>query len=249
MSAQESIRESSQPLHVHWLGPVDYTEMWHKQAELADARAAAQSGSDAERDQLLLLEHPATYTAGRRTQPEDLPDDGTPVIDVDRGGRITWHGPGQLVGYPIVKLSDPVDVVDYVRRLEEALIHVCHQLGVTAAGRIEGRSGVWLPPAVVGNELLPERKIAALGLRVTKRVTMHGFALNCDNSLDAYRHIVPCGIDDAGVTTLSQELQRDVTVEEVREPVITAVQHALDGTLPVIPHALPDDGHARKKVQ
>ena len=144
----------------------------------------------------MLLEHPSVYTAGKRTQPEDRPTDGTPVVDVDRGGRITWHGPGQLVGYPIVALAEPLDVVDFVRRLEEALIAVVVELGVTAAGRVDGRSGVWLPADDRG----PERKVAAIGVRVQGGVTLHGFALNCDPDLAAFDRIVPCGIADAGVT-------------------------------------------------
>jgi lipoyl(octanoyl) transferase len=168
------------------------------------------------------------YTAGKRTEPADRPQDGTPVIDVDRGGKITWHGPGQLVGYPIVKLADPVDVVDYVRRIEQALIHVCDQLGVPT-GRVEGRSGVWL--AADGDR--PERKIAAIGIRVQRGVTMHGLEINCNADLSAFGKIIPCGIRDAGVTSLSAELGRDVTVAEVQPLVRDAVLAAIEGTLPV----------------
>ncbi len=200
---------------------------WDRQKVLATRRA-----DDEGPDTLLLLEHPAVYTAGRRTAPEDRPVDGTPVIDVDRGGKITWHGPGQLVGYPIVGLAEPVDVVAYVRRLEEALIEVCTGLGV-ACGRVEGRSGVWLPAASVDGRWLPERKVAAIGVRVQRGVTMHGFALNCNAVLDGFDNIVPCGIRDAGVTTLSRELGRDVTVDDVIDAVTTAVLAALDGQLPV----------------
>src|SRR3954468_16269468 len=132
-------------------------------------------------DTVLLLQHPSVYTAGKRTEPHERPMDGTPVIDVDRGGKITWHGPGQLVGYPIVALPDPVDVVAYVRRLEAALIEVCAGLGLTA-GRVQGRSGVWF--AADGPR--PERKVAAIGVRVARGVTMHGFALNCDPDLTAF---------------------------------------------------------------
>jgi lipoyl(octanoyl) transferase len=163
---------------------------------------------------VILLEHPPVYTAGKRTEPQERPFDGTPVVDVDRGGKITWHGPGQIVGYPILKLADPIDVVDYVRRLEQALIWVCDQFGLEA-GRVEGRSGVWLPAA----DGLPERKIAAIGIRVAQGVTMHGFALNCNNDLAWFDRIVPCGIADADVTTLSKELGREVTIAEVLEPV------------------------------
>ena len=155
-------------------------------------------------DTVLLLEHPSVYTAGTRTEASERPDDGSPVIDVDRGGKITWHGPGQLVGYPILRLHDPVDVVAYVRRLEELLIDVIAHFGVTGV-RVAGRSGVWIVDGA------REEKIAAIGIRVAGGVTMHGFALNCSNSLDAYEHIVACGIRDAGVTTISRESGRQVT--------------------------------------
>jgi lipoyl(octanoyl) transferase len=184
---------------------VEYERAWVLQREL-HARVAAGEAADT----VLLLEHPAVYTAGKRTAPQERPFDGTPVVDVDRGGRITWHGPGQLVGYPIVRLADPVDVVAYVRRLEEALIGVCSDLGVPAC-RVEGRSGVWIP----ADERARERKVAALGIRVSQGVTMHGFALNCDPDLSWFTRIVPCGIPDAAVTSLSAELDRDVTVPEV----------------------------------
>ncbi|WP_137723759.1 lipoyl(octanoyl) transferase LipB [Prescottella subtropica] len=226
-SATASARSSSDPMSVERLGRIDYVAAWDHQRELATRRADGEGP-----DTLLLLEHPAVYTAGRRTAPEDRPADGTPVIDVDRGGKITWHGPGQLVGYPIVGLAEPVDVVDYVRRLEEALIEVCTDLGVTC-GRVEGRSGVWLAAAAADGRWLPERKVAAIGVRVQRGVTMHGFALNCNAALDGFDNIVPCGIRDAGVTTLSRELGRDVTVGEVTDAVTTAVLAALDGTLPV----------------
>ena len=155
-------------------------------------------------DTLVLLEHPSVYTAGKRTEPSERPTDGTPVIDVDRGGKITWHGPGQLVGYPIVRLAEPIDVVGYVRRLEGMLIDVLAEFGVDGA-QVEGRSGVW-----IGND-----KIAAIGIRVASGVTMHGFALNCSNAFDAYDAIVACGIRDAGVTSISRVLGRTVTTEEV----------------------------------
>jgi lipoyl(octanoyl) transferase len=190
---------------------VDYTRAWNSQRILHDQRAADEIG-----DAVLLLEHQPVYTAGRRTQPQDRPVDGTPVIDVDRGGKITWHGPGQLVGYPIVKLPPHVYVVDYVRRLEEALIRVCADFGVRT-GRVKGRSGFWV--AAAGSR--PERKVAALGVRVSRGVTMHGFALNCDCSLAGFDAIVPCGISDAGVSTLSLELGRPVTVAAT----LPAVEH------------------------
>jgi lipoyl(octanoyl) transferase len=161
-------------------------------------------------DTLLLLEHPSVYTAGKRTEDFERPTDGTPVIDVDRGGKITWHGPGQLVGYPILRLTEPIDVVGYVRRLEGILIGVLAELGIDA-GRVAGRSGVWLRY----EEPVGAEKIAAIGIRVAEGVTMHGFALNCSNSFEAYSKIVACGILDAGVTSITRELGRTVTPEDV----------------------------------
>ena len=186
---------------------VDYLEAWETQRSLHDDVVAGSRP-----DTVWLLEHPPVCTAGKRTSPDDRPPDpgGAPVIDVDRGGMITFHGPGQLVGYPIVRLPDHVKVVDYVRRVEEALIGVCRDLGLETA-RVPGRSGVWLR----ADSLRPERKIAALGIRVGRGVTMHGFALNCDVDLSWYDRFVPCGIADAGVTSLSAELGRDVTVYDV----------------------------------
>jgi len=216
-------------VRVRRLGTVDYEQAWALQREIATGRA-----DGAEPDVLLLLGHPSVYTAGRRTLPAERPTDGTPVIDVDRGGKITWHGPGQLVGYPLVRLADPVDVVDYVRRLEEALITVCTGLGLDC-GRVAGRSGVWLPPAAG----CPERKVAAVGVRVARGVTMHGFALNCNPDLAAFDRIVPCGLADAGVTSLSAELGRTVGVGTVLPAVQRAVLDALDGRLPVTDHELP----------
>jgi lipoyl(octanoyl) transferase len=192
------------------------------QRELADARVAGGT------DKLLLLEHPSVYTAGRRTLEHERPTDGTPVIDTDRGGKITWHGPGQLVGYPIIGLAEPLDVVNYVRRVEESLIKVCADLGLDV-GRIDGRSGVWVPAG--GGR--PARKLAAIGVRVSRATTLHGFALNCDCDLDAFGRIVPCGITDAGVTSVSAELGRQVSVEDVRSAVAEAVCDALDGRLAV----------------
>jgi lipoyl(octanoyl) transferase len=202
-------------------GTVPYEEAWAQQRDLHAQRVA-----DEVPDTLLLLQHPSVYTAGRRTEPHERPFDGTPVIDVDRGGKITWHGPGQLVGYPIVKLADPIDVVDYVRRLEEALIEVCAGFGL-GTGRVEGRSGVWVAADEPGSGFRPERKVAAIGVRVARGVTMHGFALNCDPDMSAFGAIVPCGIPDAGVTSLSAELGRDVSVEEVIEPVEKAMRRVL----------------------
>ena len=186
-------------------GLVDYREAWAEQRRLHDAVVAGDQP-----DTILLLEHPSVFTAGKRTEPADRPIDGTPVVDVDRGGKITWHGPGQLVGYPILRLPDPVDVVAYVRRTEQLLIDVCAEFGV-ATGRVEGRSGAW----VRADDRGPDRKIAAIGIRVARGVTQHGFALNCDCDLSAYDRFVPCGIRDAGVTSLSAELGRPVPVAEV----------------------------------
>lgn len=224
----QPIRDISTPLEVYDLGTVDYVEMWDRQAELAAQRADGLIN-----DQLLFLEHPNTYTAGKRTQPEDRPTNGLPVVDVDRGGRITWHGPGQLVCYPIIKLAEPVDVVDYVRRVEEAIIQVVRDLGLQDAGRVDGRSGVWIP----GNDTRPERKVGALGIRVTRGVTMHGLALNCNNTLEFYQHIVPCGIADAGVTTLSAELGRDVDTHDMIAPLAAALGAAFSGELTVADHS------------
>jgi lipoyl(octanoyl) transferase len=169
---------------------------------LAQQRALhADVASGRARDTVILLEHPSVYTAGKRTQPHERPSDGTPVIDVDRGGKITWHGPGQLVGYPIVKLADPIDVVAYVRRLEGMLIAVLAEFGIDGV-RVEGRSGVWL----VDDNRPTGDKIAAIGIRVAEGVTMHGFALNCSNGFAAYESIVACGIADAGITSITREL-------------------------------------------
>ena len=227
MGARASCRRGSGPVRVERLGRVDYVTAWDVQRAHAAARR-----DDTGPDVLMLLEHDSVYTAGKRTQPEDRPTDGTPVVDVDRGGRITWHGPGQLVGYPIVGLAAPLDVVDFVRRLEEALIHVVHGLGVTAAGRVDGRSGVWLPADDRG----PERKLGAIGVRVQGGVTLHGFALNCEPDLGAFDRIVPCGITDAGVSSLTAELGRSVPVDEVRDAVEAAVLAVLDGELAVAEH-------------
>lgn len=217
---------------------VPYETALAEQHRLHAARVA-----DEAPDTCLLLEHPAVYTAGRRTKPEDLPLDGTPVVEVDRGGEVTWHGPGQLIGYPIVRLVEPVDVVAHVRRLEEVLIRTCADFGLDTT-RVEGRSGVWilgapvpeehrapalggldmqLDPRLAGPQYAPsnagqrgaDRKLAAIGVRVARGVTMHGFALNCDPEMTSFDRIVPCGIRDAGVNSLSAELERHVGVTEV----------------------------------
>lgn len=205
---------------------VEYTAGWAHQREV---HAEVVAGAP---DTVVLLEHQAVYTAGKRTEQHERPVDGTPVVDVDRGGKITWHGPGQLVGYPIVRLAKPVDVVAYVRRIEQLLIDVCAELGVPGT-RVEGRSGVW----IAAGQGRPERKVAAIGIRVAQGVTMHGFSLTCDSDLGAFGRIIPCGIADAGVTSLSAEVGRAVRVQEV---------------LPLIEAALPNydlPGHHHKRVR
>jgi len=196
---------------------VPYPDGWQLQRHLHERRVAGEIP-----DMCLLLEHEPVYTAGKRTSPLDRPqsDPGAPVIDVDRGGKITWHGPGQLVGYPITRLPDPIDVMAYVRALEEALILACGDVGVTAT-RVAGRSGAW----VTGNG--PDRKVGAIGARVSRGVTMHGFALNCDCDLSWFTRIVPCGISDAEVTSLSVEAGRPVTVTEM----VTVLEPRLAATL------------------
>ena len=184
-------------------GLVEYQKAWDAQRRIHEEVASGDRPNT-----LLLLEHPSVYTAGRRTDVAERPADGTPVIDVDRGGRITWHGPGQLVGYPIVKLQKPTELVGFVREIETALINVCADLGISAV-RVDGRSGVWIC------DEKGDRKIAAIGIRVAKGVTMHGFALNVNPNLEAFGQIVPCGITDADVTSLQLELGRPITVDEV----------------------------------
>jgi lipoyl(octanoyl) transferase len=194
-------------------GLVPYADAWAEQRRLHAQRVAGEIG-----DTCLLLEHPSVYTAGKRTENDERPTGDIDVVEVDRGGKITWHGPGQLVGYPIVRLTDPVDVVAHVRRVEEALIRVCAGHGVTA-DRVEGRSGVWVNGG--------SAKVAAIGIRVAQGVTMHGFALNCDPDLSAYDAIVPCGIRDAGVTSLSVLTGRRISVEDV----LPAVERHLSDVL------------------
>ncbi len=191
---------------------IPYPDAWARQREI---HADVVSGTRP--DTLLLLEHEPVFTAGARTARHERPTDDTPVIDVDRGGKITWHGPGQLVGYPIVRLREPVDVVAHVRRLESILIDVLAGFGIEGY-RVEGRSGVWV------RRPLSEDKIAAIGVRVQRGVTMHGFALNCDNSLLPFSQIIPCGISDAGVTTMSEVLGRDVRPADVVDAVIAGFQ-------------------------
>ncbi|MGA0209290.1 MAG: lipoyl(octanoyl) transferase LipB [Candidatus Nanopelagicales bacterium] len=214
----------SSTLRVEYAGfgpeAVEYELGWDMQRRV---HADVVSGAP---DTVLLLEHQSVYTAGRRTEAWERPIDGAPVVDGDRGGKITWHGPGQLVGYPILRLPDPIDVVAYVRRIEQMLIEVCAEFGVRGT-QIEGRSGVW----VVADDRGPDRKIAAIGIRVAQGVTMHGFALNCDCSLDAFDRIVPCGISDASVTTLTKETGRPVTIGEVLPHVEARVQ-TLTGVRP-----------------
>jgi lipoyl(octanoyl) transferase len=204
-------------------GRVDYASAWDWQRRLHAQRVAGEVA-----DTVLLLEHDPVYTAGKRTEDWERPprsEDGagtTPVVDVDRGGRITWHGPGQLTGYPIVALPDPVDVVAYVRRLEGALIEVCAEFGVPTT-RVDGRSGVWTPDG--------KRKVAAIGIRVARGVTMHGFALNCDCDLAAFAAIVPCGITDAGVTSLTAETGASFTVADA----LPVVERQLGRVLSAVP--------------
>ncbi|WP_082518256.1 lipoyl(octanoyl) transferase LipB [Curtobacterium sp. Leaf183] len=172
---------------------------------------------------LVLCEHPSVYTAGRRTEPADLPTNGAPVVEVDRGGRITWHGPGQLVAYPIVRLVEPLDVVAWVRDLEQVILDAAASVGVVAE-RVDGRSGAWVRTASGVHA-----KVGAIGLHVAEGVTSHGIAVNCDNALDAYGAIVPCGIADAGVTTLTATSGRPVTVDGIAAVVASRVQGAVDG--------------------
>ncbi len=188
---------------------VDYNDAWALQRQVH-----AEVSSGVREDTLLLLEHASVYTAGKRTEDEERPADGTPVIDVDRGGKITWHGPGQLVGYPIMKLPEPIDVVGYVRWLEQVLIDSIAQFGLYTE-RVEGRSGVWAP--YEGSHV----KIAAIGIRVAEKTTMHGFALNCNNSLEPYETIIACGIRDAKTSTISQMLQKEVTPAMAAEVIMT----------------------------
>jgi lipoyl(octanoyl) transferase len=190
-------------LRVEELGVIDYLSAWKIQKEIQEKVI-----KNIEPNTLLILQHPSVYTAGRRTEITDRPLDNTLVIDVDRGGKITWHGLGQIVGYPIIKLKNSTDVVGFVRELETTLIEICDEFGVKAQRYCE-RSGVWL------RDEKGDRKIAAIGLRVAKGVTMHGFALNVDPDLSAYSKIIPCGIADAKVTSLSVELGRNITIDEV----------------------------------
>ena len=197
----ESPSDSAIALSRH--GLVDYQKAWESQ------KSIHQEVADGTRpNTLLLLEHPSVFTAGRRTEESEKPSDGTPVIDVDRGGRITWHGPGQLVGYPIVKLINPTELVGFVREIEAGLMAVCSDLGLETE-RIDGRSGVWI------RDSSGDRKIAAIGVRVAQGVTMHGFAINVNPDLSSFKSIIPCGIADAGVTSLEIELNRAITIEEV----------------------------------
>lgn len=190
--------------------PVPYLEGWEFQREIhTDVVSGSRSNT------MILLQHESTFTAGKRTEDSERPVDGTPVVDVDRGGKITWHGPGQLVGYPITRLSQPIDVVGYVRTVENLLIRVVAEFGIIGQ-QVEGRSGVWVP------EGLGYNKLAAIGIRVSEGVTMHGFALNCNNSLDAYDNIIACGIRDAGATTLSRLAGTNITPFDV-VPVVTRI--------------------------
>ena len=210
---------------IRWPGLLDYEEgVALQRAYRADVVAGRSPGV------VVLCEHPSVYTAGRRTEPSDLPTDGSPVVEADRGGRITWHGPGQLVAYPIVRLAEPLDVVAWVRDLEQVVLDTAASLGL-AAERVPGRSGVWLPRAGgdgagVGGT---HDKVGAIGLHVAEHVSSHGIAINCDNDLAPYAAIVPCGIADAGVTTLSRAAGRHVTVDEVAAAVGHRIERAVEG--------------------
>ena len=227
---------------------VDYLDGWDLQRRLHERRCRGEVP-----DSCLLLEHRPVYTAGKRTSPLDRPvgDPGAPVIEVDRGGKITWHGPGQLVGYPVVALGQPIDVIAYVRSLEEALIRTCAEFGV-AATRVGGRSGVW----VAGGTGSPDRKVGAIGIRVSRGVTMHGFALNCDCDLAWFDRIVPCGLRDAAVSTLSAEAGRAISVPAVLDVAERQLADALgaaswrhvDGTGALVPPASGDRSAVRAAV-
>jgi len=203
LNSPASTAQGASHIVVDHIGLVEYESALALQRKIHGEVA---SGNHA--NTLLLLEHPSVYTAGKRTQTFEMPSDGTPVVQVDRGGRITWHGPGQLVGYPIVKLIKPTELVGFVRTLESALISVCAEVGVIAV-RVDGRSGVWI------SDGKGDRKIAAIGIRVASGVTMHGFALNVSPDLSKFSQIVPCGIDDATVTSLAIELNRSVDIAEI----------------------------------
>ena len=198
------------------LGVVDYLPTWELQKNIAEDLIGGKVENT-----LLLLQHPSVYTAGRRTEVSDRPQDGTPVVDVDRGGKITWHGLGQLVGYPIIKLKNATDVVGFVREIETALIEVCAELGIKTE-RICDRSGVWI------RDENGDRKIAAIGIRVAKGVTTHGFAINVNPDLSAYDLIIPCGISDAGVTSLTKELGREISIAEVQPIIERHILRALE---------------------
>lgn len=216
---------------------VPYREAWDEQRrQHAEVAAGAP-------DRVILVEHESVYTAGKRTASWDRPTDGTEVVDVDRGGRITWHGPGQLVGYPIIRLAEPIDVVKYVRRLEDAIMAVCAGYGLETI-RVEDRSGVWLPADATRRE----RKICAIGVRVAKGVTMHGFALNCEPDLTEFNRIVPCGISDADVTSLSAELGRSVPIAEVVPATIAALEESLADIRWTEVHARTADVHLAKET-
>ena len=211
-----TIQITKSKIEVNDLGVMDYLQAWELQKQLSSELIENKISNT-----LLLLEHPSVYTAGRRTDIADRPQDGTPVIDVDRGGKITWHGIGQLVGYPIVKLKNATDVVGFVREIESALIDVCAELGIKTE-RICDRSGVWIRDAK------GDRKIAAIGIRVAKGVTTHGFAININPDLSAYDLIIPCGISDAGVTSLEKELGREISIAEVQPIVEKYILPALE---------------------
>lgn len=230
------------PFRVLGLSPdtVDYRQAWDLQQSL---HAEVVDGSSA--GAVLLLEHTAVYTAGKRTEPQDMPTDDSTVVHVDRGGKLTWHGPGQLVCYPVVRLADRAAVKDYVWFLEEVIIRTLDGYGLCGE-RVEGRSGVWILGGTDdGNRPLPDRKIAAIGLRVKHGVSMHGFALNCDNDLAPYDHIIACGITDAGSTTIAAETGQDVSVADVVNTVMEHFTALAPGHLAPVPPTVPADGDGR----
>ena len=215
-STQAPVRSLVEAINLLAAGPMEYNEGLELQRRLHGEIATGDR-----RSTLLLLEHTPVFTAGKRTESHERPFTGTPVIDVDRGGKITWHGPGQLVGYPIIKLSNPTELVGYVREIEGGIIDVLSELGIDA-GRVDGRSGVWIEG---------RRKIAAIGIRVAQGVTMHGFAINANCDLGAFEEIIPCGISDSEVTSISKELGREVDSQQLAPLLERRMLHLLEGLI------------------
>lgn len=220
-TSTRNLRTSTAALHSHYYGEMNYEQAWKLQQAYVQQRA-----DGCKDDELILLQHPSTYTAGKRTEDSDRPGEDIPVIDVDRGGKITWHGPGQLVGYPIIQLCPPLDVVEFVRRLENALISCCAEFGVDTF-RVQDRSGVWCQPAGVSQPA----KIASIGIRVSRGVTMHGFALNCNPDLRSFELITACGIPDLVTTSLSEQTGKNITVTDLLNVTCDRVHRALIGEL------------------